>query len=76
MVTGLVYLVIYIAIVAAICGLLLWLLSEAPFIPDPFRGIVRFAIIAIFVLIVVLLLVNALPGSVHLTMAPAPTPLA
>ncbi len=61
MITGLVYLLIYILIVALIGGLALWVLDQmGP--AEPIRRFARIAIIVICCLIIILLLLNAVGG--------------
>jgi hypothetical protein len=57
MIGSLVYLVVYLFVLALICGLLLYLNDQLP-TPPPFHGWIRLLIIVIGVLIAILLLLN------------------
>ena len=57
MITGLIYLVIYIVIVGVILWLLNYLIDNVPMEP-PFRRVAKVAIMVVGVLIIILLLLN------------------
>lgn len=54
--------VIYIAIVAAVCALLWWLIAFLGF-PDPFGRILRGVVAVVGVVVVIAVLLNILPGA-------------
>ena len=57
MITGLVYLIIYIIVVGLVLWLLSYLVDNIP-LQEPFRRVAKIAILVIGVLIVILLLLN------------------
>lgn len=61
MITALVNLVIYLVIVGCIFGLLLYLVSIAP-IPEPWKGWLRFLVIAVGVIILIYVLLSMISG--------------
>jgi hypothetical protein len=61
MIASLVYLVIYLIVIGLIVWLLTYLVDMVP-LPEPFARVARFAIIAIGVLIVILLLLQFVGG--------------
>lgn len=58
MIEGLIGLVVLIIIVGIVCGLIVWLIRAAPFIPEPFK---TWAEYLVYVVAVLVILMRALP---------------
>lgn len=69
MILSLAYLVLYLIIIGVIGGLLVYLIDSAPFIVEPFKSVLRWAVIAIFIVIAILILLSALGGVPTLKLA-------
>ena len=57
-ISGLVHIVLVLIVVGIIAGLLWWLVGRAPFIPEPFKSVIQWIILAfciIFLIYAVLL---------------------
>lgn len=61
MIEQLVHLVIYLIVIGCIFGLLLYLVGIAP-IPEPYKGWLRFVVIAVAVIILIYLLLGLVSG--------------
>ena len=57
MIASLVSLVIYLIVVGCILGLLLYLVSVSP-VPDPYKGWLRFLVLAVAVIIIIYILLG------------------
>ncbi len=60
---GLVNLVVYLIVLGCILGLLLYLVSISP-VPEPYKGWLRFLVIAVSVLILIYFLLGLIGGGV------------
>jgi branched-subunit amino acid transport protein len=58
MIEGLIGLIIALIIVGIVCGLVVWLIRAAPFIPEPFKSWAEYLVYVVAVLVI---LVRALP---------------
>lgn len=58
MIEGLISLVIALIIVGIVCGLIVWLIRAAPFIPEPFK---IWAEYLVYVVAVLIILAKAMP---------------
>ena len=58
MIEGLIGLIIAFIIVGIVCGLVVWLIRAAPFIPEPFKSWAEYLVYVVAVLVI---LVRALP---------------
>lgn len=58
MIDGLIGLIIALIVVGIVCGLIVWLIRAAPFIPEPFKSWAEYLVYVVAVLVI---LVRALP---------------
>lgn len=58
----LISLVITLLVVGIVCGALTWIVSTAPFIPEPMKGIAKWVILVIGVLYLLAILIGMVPG--------------
>jgi len=58
MIEGLIGLLVLIIIVGIVCGLIVWLIRAAPFIPEPFKSWAEYLVYVVAVLVI---LAKALP---------------
>lgn len=58
MIEGLIGLIIALIIVGIVCGLIVWLIRAAPFIPEPFKSWAEYLVYVVAVLVI---LAKALP---------------
>lgn len=68
-IAGFVHLILVLIIVGIIAGLLWWLVAKAPFIPEPFKGVIQWIILAACVLFLIFDLLLPLvegTGTTHL----------
>jgi hypothetical protein len=61
MIESLVHLIIYLIVVGCIIGLLLYLVNISP-VPEPYKGWLRFVVIAVAVLIIIFVLLGMIGG--------------
>lgn len=61
MIGSLVNLVIYLIVVGCILGLLLYLVSASP-VPEPYKGWLRFLVLAIAIIIIIYILLGLIGG--------------
>lgn len=59
---NLVHIVLVLVIVGIIAGLLYWLVKQAPFIPEPFKGVIGWIILAFCVIFLIYAVLLPLVG--------------
>jgi hypothetical protein len=63
---GLVHIVLVLIIVGMIAGLLWWLVGRAPFLPEPFKSVIQWIILALCVIFLIYaVLMPLVGGSTH-----------
>jgi hypothetical protein len=61
-ISGLVHIVLVLIIVGMIAGLLWWLVGRAPFLPEPFKSIIQWVILALCVIFLIYAVLLPLVG--------------
>ena len=61
-VSGLIHIVLVLIVVGIIAGLLWWLVGRAPFLPEPFKSVIQWIILAFCVIFLIYAILLPLVG--------------